>query len=413
MMNLRFNSDGWDGAKRNVLGVALLSAVLLSAKLAATGATGELGGVAPREDINPALLYWQAFDRRVELPADLRKEMFAEPPTLALTEAEPHIAKYDVMFECLHRAAQMRVPCDWGSDPADGPGAYIPNLVTLRRTAQLLPVRVHYAIEAGRAQRAVEDAMAILVLGRHTGRAQTLVPTMIGMSIESLALKTVADHFQQLDRAALKSLESQLDAAPARATVKEAMATERTRFLDWMITRLEAVRAEHGGDPAQAFEECRAAMERILDQEIRNALDPAGRSLDQMIALCRAARPVYDWLQPILSAKPDQLALEHEEFQRKIGALKNPLVEALVPNILKARQTELRLDAHLAMIRAAIAFRSGGEAAFRQIRDPFGDGPFILRRLGSGEHAPFELSSSLREPGEREVALKFAGSRSQ
>ncbi|MBL9170308.1 MAG: hypothetical protein JNN07_21410 [Verrucomicrobiales bacterium] len=154
-------------------------------------------------------------------------------------------------------------------------------------------------------------------------------------------------------------------------------------------------------------------MERILNQEIRDGLAPAGRSLDQMVALFRAARPIYDWLEPIMSATPDRLAWEHAEFQRKIDALKNPLVEVLVPNILKARQTELRLEAHLAMLRAAIALRSGGEGAFRQIRDPFGDGPFILRRFGSGEHASFELSSNLREPDKREVALKFVGSRSE
>jgi hypothetical protein len=413
MMNFILNSDGWDGAKRNALGVALVSAVLLSAELGSAGAAGESGAMAPRDDINPALLYWQAFDRRVELPTDIHKGMFAEPPTLALAEAELHVVKYDGMFECLRRAAQMRVPCDWGSDPADGPGAYIPNLLTLRKTAQIVPVRVHYAVEAGRDQQAVDDAMAILVLGRHTGRALTLVPTMIGMAIESLALQTVADHFQQLDPVALTSMEAQLDAAPARATVKQAMAMERARFLDWTIARLEGVREEYGGDPTKASEECRATMERILNQEIRDGLALGGRSLDQMIALFRAARPVYDWLGPILSATPDRLALEHAEFQRKIDALKNPLAEVLAPNVLKARRTELRLDAQLAMVRAAIALRSGGEEAFRKLRDPFGDGPFILRRFGSGEHAPFELSSRLREPDAREVALKFGGSRSQ
>lgn len=420
MLNFPWNPDGSETKKRNPpglgLGLGLIAVVLLCAELAVAGAaeqTQERGAPAPRTDINPALLYWQAFDQRVELSADVRKAIFAEPPTLSLAEAEPHIARYDLMFERLRCAARMRLPCDWGSDPADGPGAYIPNLVTLRKTAQLVPIRVHYALEAGRDQQAVEDAMAVLVLGRHTGQALTLVTTMIGMAIESLALTTVADHFQQLRPDALNSLEAQLNSAPARATVKQAMTKERTLFLDWMIARLEGLRAEQGIDEAKALEEFRTMIQRTLNLDTLGGLDSSGQSLSQVIATFRAARPAYDWAQLVAAAPPDRLSLEHETFQQKVADLKNPLTETLMPNLLKARQTELRLNAHLAMVRAAIALRSGGEEAFRRIRDPFGDGPFILRRLGSGENAPFELDSGLRKTDERGVALKFAGGRPQ
>jgi hypothetical protein len=373
-------------------------------------ASGGLGGVTLRQDINPALLYWQAFDQRVELPAEVRKEMFAEPPTMALAEAEAYFARYDLMFERLRRAARMRVPCDWGSDPSDGPEAYIPSLVTLRRTAQLVPVRVHYALEAGREQLAVDDAMAGLVLGRHTSQSLTLATTMIGVAIESLMLKTVADHFLQLGPAALNSLRAQLDSAPARATVKQAMAKEKTLVLEWMITRLGNLRAKPGNDDAKALAEFLETMERI--GYLADAADhgQAGRSVDQMTASLHATRPVYDWAQQVVSAPPDRLGSEHEGFQQKVELLKNPLVERLVPNILKARQSELRLIAHLAMVRAAIALRVGGDEAFQKIQDPFGNGPFMLRRLDPDDNAAFELDSRLREFDEREVAMKFTGS---
>jgi hypothetical protein len=399
------------------IGLGLVAAVVISLELAAGAAEPaaeapeRLGGAVFRQDINPALLYWQAFDQRVDLPADARKGMFAEPPTLSLAEAEGYLARYDLMFERLRRAARMRVPCDWGSDPADGPEAYIPNLVTLRRTAQLVPVRVHYALEAGREQMAVDDAMAGLVLGRHTSQGQTLVTTMIGVAIESLMLKTVADHFQQLGPDALISLRSQLDSAPPRATVKQAMAKEKTLVAEWMITRLGNLRAKHGPDEAKALAEFGVTMDRIGNLDFSGGPGQAGRSLDQTMASLQALRPVYEWVQQVVSAAPDQLRPEHEAFEQKVASLKNPLIEQLVPNTLKARQNELHLIAHLAMVRAAIALRVGGEAAFRQIRDPFGDGPFMLRRLGPDDGDAFELDSRLREFDEREVALKFAGGR--
>jgi hypothetical protein len=420
MLSSETKTNGLVRAMQTKIGLGLVAATMLSLVVAAgaaaavsaveaVDASGGLGSVALRQDINPALLYWQAFDQRVEIPADVRKEMFAEPPTMALAEAEAYFARYDLVFERLRRAARMRVPCDWGSDPADGPEAYIPNLVTLRRTAQLVPVRVHYALEAGRDQLAVDDAMAGLVLGRHTSQSLTLVTTMIGLSIESLALKTVADHFQQLGPAALNSLRAQLDSAPARATVKQAMAKEKTLVLEWMITRLGNLRAKPGSDDVKALAEFRETMERMGNLADSAGLGQAGQSLDQMIASLQAMRPVYDWVQQVVSAPPDRLKPEHEGFQQKVELLKNPLVEPLVPNILKARQSELRLIAHLAMVRAAIALRVGGDEAFRQIHDPFGNRPFTLRRLGPDDNAAFELHSLLHEFDEREVAMKFTG----
>ncbi len=362
----------------------------------------------PRSDINPALLYWQAFDQRVDIPAEVRKEMFAEPPTLPLEAARPHLARYDVTFDRLRRAAQMRVPCDWGSDPADGPGAYMPNLVTLRKTAQLVPVRVHYALEAGEEKQAVDDLMAGLVLGRHTSQSHTLVTTMIGVAIESMMLRTLADHFQQLSPDALLLLKAELDAAPARATVKQAMAGEKTLFLEWIIGRLERLSSMQA-DGGQALDEFRRSMREVLNLNKVDGFAPEGEAIDRTLARYHSMRVVYDWVQGVASAPPDTLAADHQAFQERVKALRNPMADLLVPNILKARQTELRLNAHLAMVRAAIALRTEGEDAFRKIRDPYGDGPFLLRRLGPGEKDAFELDSKLRENDNHEVALKFTG----
>src|SRR5215212_714760 len=70
--------------------------------------------LTPRTNINPAVLYWQGFSLFPDLPANIRKELFAEPPRLPLADAEAPLKKLDQTFRFLRRAAQMQVRCDWG-----------------------------------------------------------------------------------------------------------------------------------------------------------------------------------------------------------------------------------------------------------------------------------------------------------
>jgi hypothetical protein len=56
--------------------------------------------------------------------------------------------------------------------------------------------------------------------------------------------------------------------------------------------------------------------------------------------------------------------------------------------------------AYVEMFRAGIAWRLKGEEAMKKVTDPFGDGPFTVRRWVGG----FELSSKLTVRG-RPVSL--------
>ncbi len=53
------------------------------------------------------------------------------------------------------------------------------------------------------------------------------------------------------------------------------------------------------------------------------------------------------------------------------------------------------------MVRAGLALVRAGEAAFRAVADPFGDGPFGLERRGKG----YLIRSALVNEGKPEVTL--------
>jgi len=55
-----------------------------------------------------------------------------------------------------------------------------------------------------------------------------------------------------------------------------------------------------------------------------------------------------------------------------------------------------RADARLALFKAAVAVARGGPAALKDVKDPFGDGPFAYKAADGG----FELTSKLRFNGE-------------
>jgi hypothetical protein len=107
-------------------------------------------------------------------------------------------------------------------------------------------------------------------------------------------------------------------------------------------------------------------------------------------------KPIYQLIRNASEAPPEKVEETAAEIQNLIEHHTNLVARVIIPNVEKARKTELGSIARSAMIRAAVALRLEGEAGFQKIRDPFGDGPFILRRLpaGSGEQG-FELDSRI------------------
>ena len=376
---------------------------------AGIGSPAVAGLLTPRTDINPAVLYWQAFSLYPDLPGDIKKELLADPPRLPAADAKEPLKKFDRMVEYLRRATRMKVPCDWGIDLSEGPATLMPNLVKIRQAVQAVQMRAHYALEAGRDREAMEELGAILVLGRNSGTDGTLVSTMMAIAVEDTVNRFVAANFHRFSPQALQSFLKQVDAAPPRPTIKHAMSIEKTAFWEWFIVKLEALRATPSKDNAQAMEAARELLTSSLGSgsEVDRIMEKAGNTPDHLIAYFREVEPFYAAIQKAADATPSQLEREANTIRQLTEGSSNQIAQVIFPNVARARKNELGAIVHAAMVRAAVTLRLEGEDAFEKLRDPFGNGPFTLRRLPaeSGE-VGFELDSGLSQI-RTNTALKF------
>jgi hypothetical protein len=389
-------------------GIRSTAGLLMAAALG--GSAWAAGPLPPRTDINPALLYWQSFSLHPELADDVKKDFLSYPPRLPLADAEPILKKYDGAFKYLRRAAAMSAPCDWGIDLADGPETLMPNLIKIRQSTHVAAARAHYELEAGRDQDAVDDLGAVLVLGRNSATDGTLVSTMIGYAVERQVNDFVAMNLYRFGPKALISLTQKIESAPPRRTVKQAMRIEQTAFWNWFIMRIESMQRAHPNDDAAALQEARALLEGTLDKgkTVDQILEASGRTTAGLLDYFRQVGPIYDSIVKLADAAPNRV----EEDARAAATLTkdhpNLIARLILPNIGKARTTELGGLARVAMLRAAIALRLEGEDGFKKVQDPFGDGPFTLTRLpaDSGE-VGYQLSSHLDAVLPGNTTMKF------
>ena len=350
----------------------------------------------PRTDINPALLYWQAFSTLPELKTDYGKYLGPDWAKGTLDAGAAEIARrYDGISRIIRRAAKMNAPCDWGNDLSDGPATVLPNLAKIRRTAQSTALRARVALEEGREGDAKDDLIAVLYLGRHSAINGALVQVMIGLAVEDMVVSFIAGNLHQFTPATLRELGAALDAAPKRITIAGAVKTERAAFYEWMLGKVESFRAAHPGDDGKALEEFRELMRRDIDggsaDTANRIIDAAGGTSAGLLSYIKQIAPIYDAMDKVVTAPHDVADQRFEDFTAMKSESTNLLANLFIPNITRARAKELESIARLAMLRAAIAYKTGGDAAFQQVRDPFGDGPFER----AGDEEGFELRSKL------------------
>lgn len=347
-------------------------------------------GIPPRTDINPAVLYWQAFNLRPELPPEVRKQLEAEPTTLDAADLPAVLERFNGTFRYLRRAATMKAPCDWGIDLADGPNALLPHLAKVRQCVKIALVRAEFALTDGREADAIEDLVATFVLGRNSGTDGTLISTTISHGVEEKCLAFVGEQFHRFSPAGLESLMKQMDAAPPRPTVQQAMSIEQIAFLDWFIVRLEALQTRQPSpdQAADPLEVARELLTKNLDSNDHGLIDrifeDSGKTIPGLIAYFRQVSPLYDTLRAVAVASPDSLDRLAADLARLQESSTNALPRILFPNVSRARRSELAVSARATMLRAAVALRLQGEEAFLKISNPLQPGqpaPFPRRPL--------------------------------
>jgi hypothetical protein len=368
-----------------------------------------------RTDINPALLYYQAFLVVPEPMSNADEEYLWSKAGREQKLPERYgkiFAGYDNQFKLVREAAQQKVPCDWGIDPSQGPATQLPHLARAKAVSQAAQLRVMWDLQHGNQIGARDDLLAAFVLARNVSRDGTLIGALVQDAIEALVYGTVAENFGQFSPETLKQLVDGFDTAPARGTVATAMMTEKLLGPDWLATMIRKLHQENPGNDTKVMEGIHAELEHCgfdfvfhgehgekPDTNVwQRIIVASGGTSDGFLKLIRDLEPLYPRLAKIMTLPLPEFEDQMQKFDMEIQNSQNPLVSVLFPNPLSSiggpRRREFRIQVTQAMVRAALEYKLQGESGLKSVVDPCGNGPFAFQRfMFEGVDRGFELKS--------------------
>lgn len=157
---------------------------------------------------------------------------------------------------------------------------------------------------------------------------------------------------------------------------------EPLRLLERMLAQAPAEEREDLAELVRLLAESKVrAQEARGDLAVAELLTELESNYTELIRI--SSLPYPDWLN------------EGPAFEQRLASA-DPLSRLLAQSTSKAYAREAVAKVRLAILRAAIAWKTAGTEAFEAIRDPYGDGPFEL--TPSADHA--RIASALKLDGE-------------
>lgn len=344
----------------------------------------------PRTDINPGLLYWQAFAALPRLNDADRTTLdrFAEQlsawsngsaPTDAVVappNAQALVGRYTRSMELLQRARESITPCDWGADPTDGPDMLVPDTRGVRELTKVAVLQAALQLDLGRADESVDTLLADLTLARNFAKDGTLVSVLVQQGAEGLFVDYMAARLGRYPVSAIARLRQGLTQLPPRVTVMSSVALERN-FSRWMVDQVNWQVQRQGGEGSKAYAASRDVFldlfgpQKPAGEKAITALDQAtGGTVEGLRRLLDDLDSWFDRAQRLASAGPDTVKQATAEFAQRLENSSNPIASAVIPNIGRARTRELANVSRWAMLEAGLAQATGGAAAFVAVVDP-------------------------------------------
>ena len=369
-------------------------------------------GVGVSTNINPALLYYQAFIIAPEPMSEVDRTYLTSKKGREQKLPERFgqmVAGSDNQFRLVHEAAYSQVPCDWGVEVSAGPNTQLPHLGRAKAVCQTAQLRARWALQQGRQAEARGELLAAFVLGRNVGSDDLLVSAIVQSVIEALDYGTVAQHFGEFTPESLKQLVAGFDAAPPRHTMAACMQSER-ELCRWLETKVLELQKAHPHDDAKVLAEYRdsglvVAMESAGLRDFWPKLMAAsGGTSEGVLKLIHETEALFPRVAEIMALPQPDYEVQAKQFVADHQIARNPLLamlDALFDGLVLGQQRfpvrprEFRAQAELAMVHAAAEYRLHGEAGLKSVMDPFGNGPFVYRRfLFKGADRGFELKSA-------------------
>lgn len=362
---------------------------------------------SPRTNINPALLYYQAF---LVAPAPhLEDDDYLETNDWKASHLDTHfgqlVGQYDNTFRLVRQAARSKTPCNWGIDWSPGPAAFLPHLAQAKRVAIAMRSRLPWELQNGRQDDAREDFLATLALARNVTRDGTLISVLVQGASEIILCSSFAENFGTFSPEQLQKIADGMDAGPARGTVSAAVASERFIFVhNWILQKAEELRKANPTDDQKAMDGIRELLTdaRVGQSDFWPKVEKASGGTSE--GVLRLLHEQEDSFQQIVAPA---VTLPTEEFQAKADGLKaefanspNPFIATGVPPFLTAHERELRTLTYLALVHAAVEFKLHGESGLNSVPDPCGNRPFKFERFFfQGVDRGFELTSAFYMSG--------------
>jgi hypothetical protein len=391
--------------------------------LAAIGLALGANGQEFRTDINPALRYYQAF-----IMAPRYTRAFVTAPDL--TEADydylfnnqwwgktlpPRfgglISNYDTQFRLVREAAQATVPCDWGIDFSDGPGTLLPHLAHCKAIAVTSKLRVLWDLQNGRETNACDDLLAVFTMARNTSRDDTWIGSLVQYADEALVLSSIYANFGRFSPTTLQKLVDGFDAAPVGPTLSNVLLiADKNCFVGWLERKIVQWQQENPGNDAAVLAKVRQVglPEDGGTSGWESVLSAAGGTSGGILKLLQAMDPLYQQGAETLALPYPAFEAQAAQYQAQLdaAAATNPFIPIALANIDKARAREFRIQAWLAMVHAAVAYKSQGDPGLRSVNDPFGQGPFQFERFRfEGVDRGFKLTSAYTGSGYPEALI--------
>lgn len=385
-----------------------IASILVMAGSLASLAAAEAGF---RTDVNPALLYFQAYQNMPQLSDVDIKHLFdnwtgGAWPDRIDDHARELLKQYDNSFRGLHRARFAKAPCDWGYDLSDGPEALLPGLAPAKRLAQAARFRAMVALDGNNFKAALDDLQSALVLGRNLSRDHILISALVQIAIENILSSVVMENYYRLSGEDLDEIVKAFASAPLRGTIADTISMEDSAFYRYLLRKIEGMITESNGSTELFWAKFAAFWNPIAtDIESKTGPEPSAAKVrdaaegktEELLKLLNEMPGWYAETARIMRLPYPQYKTQAPAFFRRVAESPNPFIQQFFRVFQNVRGKEFSAMVRMEMLRAAAAFKRGGIEALKTVQDPLIGGPFEFRRVNfEGQDRGFQLKSSER-----------------
>jgi hypothetical protein len=377
----------------------MLRALCLATTYLLLPSSGGFANAKLDSDGNAALKYWQAF---ATLPTlnDAENKKLAEVLTTPLDDlARKILTDADYSLGMMHYgAAQPR--CDWGVGHEEGIFTRLPQANAARVLTNLACLSARMRFEAGQSDKAIDDIVAGMTLGRQCSLTGTNVMLLCGYAIEQRMIEVLALQLPKLDAKLIPDLKNRLAALPPGMTMAGATESEEKSFLDWFVRTVKKAKDKESLLAALAFVDNQPeGKARASGDEARAFVESCGGTVEGVLRYSEETRASYRRVATMLALPLDQFEKEFELEAKKRA--ENPVFKVFFPAMVKVRRAQAMMDVRRALLSGALTVRQDGPDALKNHSDPVVGGPFEYVPFDGG----FELRSKLIGRDDKPVTL--------